>query len=117
MFMHSASLEFDKSARSRVGIRCGEAARAFRPTSRARHLIQARHITLSLRKAKMLSMMLAASPSVLVLSPSLVQHAYNPYSQLMPSYHPSLSYNPLKVFCIEFCRAAWYSCCHMTGLD
>ena len=39
----------------------------------------------------MLSMMLAASPSVLVLSPSLVQHAY-PYSQLMP-YHPS-SYNP-----------------------
>ena len=40
----------------------------------------------------MLSMMLAASPSVLVLSPSLVQHAYNPYSQL--SYHPSLSYNP-----------------------
>ena len=39
-------------------------------------------------------MMLAASPSVLVLSPSLVQHAYNPYSQLMPSYHPSLSYNP-----------------------
>ena len=42
----------------------------------------------------MLSMMLAASPSVLVLSPSLVQHAYNPYSQLMPSFHPSLSYNP-----------------------
>ena len=42
----------------------------------------------------MLSMMLAASPSVLVLSPSLVQHAYNPYSQLMPSYHPSYSYNP-----------------------
>ena len=39
-------------------------------------------------------MMLAASPSVLVLSPSLVQHAYNPYSQLMPSFHPSLSYNP-----------------------
>ena len=39
----------------------------------------------------MLSMMLAASPSVLVLSPSLVQHAYNPYSQLMPSYN---SYNP-----------------------
>ena len=36
-------------------------------------------------------MMLAASPSVLVLSPSVVQHAY-PYSQLMP-YHPS-SYNP-----------------------
>merc|ERR1719409_523119 len=32
-------------------------------------------------------MMLAASPSVLVLSPSLVQHAY-PYSQLT-SYHPS----------------------------
>merc|ERR1719335_1890705 len=31
-------------------------------------------------------MMLAASPSVLVLSPSLVQHAY-PYSQLT-SYHP-----------------------------
>ena len=51
----------------------------------------------------MLSMMLAASPSVLVLSPSLVQHAYNPYSQLMPSYnyHPwssplahRHSYNP-----------------------
>ena len=42
----------------------------------------------------MLSMMLAASPSVLVLSPSLVQHAYNPYSHLMP-YHPSsLLYNP-----------------------
>ena len=39
----------------------------------------------------MLSMMLAASPSVLVLSPSLVQH---PYSQLMPSFHPSYSYNP-----------------------
>ena len=39
----------------------------------------------------MLSMMLAASPSVLVLSPSLVQHAYNPYSQLMPSYN---SYSP-----------------------
>ena len=42
----------------------------------------------------MLSMMLAASPSVLVLSPSVVQHAYNPYSQLMPSFHPSLTYNP-----------------------
>ena len=42
----------------------------------------------------MLSMMLAASPSVLVLSPSLVHHAFNPYSQLVPSYHPSLSYNP-----------------------
>ena len=42
----------------------------------------------------MLSMMLAASPSVLVLSPSPVQHAYhNPYSQLMP-YHPSSLYNP-----------------------
>ena len=40
----------------------------------------------------MLSMMLAASPSVLVLSPSLAQHAYNPYPQL--SYHPSLTYNP-----------------------
>ena len=39
-------------------------------------------------------MMLAATPSVLVLSPSLVQHAYNPFSQLMPAYHPSLSYNP-----------------------
>ena len=38
-------------------------------------------------------MMLAASPSVLVLSPSVVQHAYNPYSHLMP-YHPSsLSHN------------------------
>merc|ERR1719327_2599266 len=33
-------------------------------------------------------MMLAASPSVLVLSPSLVHHAFNPYSQLVPSYHP-----------------------------
>lgn len=42
----------------------------------------------------MLSMMLAASPSVLVLSPSLVQHAYNPYSQLMPSVHSPLTYNP-----------------------
>ena len=42
----------------------------------------------------MLSMMLAASPSVLVLSPS-VQHAYHiPYSQLMPSYSSSLAYNP-----------------------
>ena len=92
MFAFSTYLEFGNGAVDFSSRRCGGGRSGEVWGARlSPDLIQARHITLDSQSQPMLSMMLAASPSVLVLSPSLVQHAYNPYSQLMPSFH---SYSP-----------------------